>query len=62
MHTLQFEYKNWKNEMTTRMVIPIEIWYGSTEFHTEEQWFLKSMDVDKSEERDFAIRDIIKFL
>jgi len=62
VNTLQFEYKNWKNQIGIRTVIPKEIWYGSTEFHSEEQWFLKAIDVDKLENRDFAIQDIIKFL
>ncbi len=42
--------------------MPIGLWYGKTEFHPEEQYFLKAMDVDKKEERDFAVKDIIRFL
>jgi len=59
---LNFVYKNWKNETGIRVVIPNNLWYGSTEFHKEEQWFLKAFDVEKSADRDFAVKDIIKFL
>ena len=59
---LQFVYKNWKGETSTRKVIPYKNWFGSTEFHKDVQWFLHAFDVDKKEERNFAIKDIIKFL
>jgi len=59
---LRFEYKNWQGQTAVRTVMPIEVWYGKTEFHPDKQWFLRAMDVDKAEERNFAVRDIIKFL
>lgn len=59
---LKFKYKNWEGKTAIRRVKPIEIWYGKTEWHKEEQWLLKAMDLDKGEERDFAVRDILKFL
>ena len=59
---LQFEYKNWKGETSIRKVIPYKIWFGSTEFHKEEQYLLHAYDVDKCGERNFALRDVIKFL
>ena len=59
---LRFEYKNWQGQTAIRTVMPIGVWYGKTEFHPEEQYFLKAMDVDKGEERNFAVKDIIRFL
>lgn len=59
---LKFRYKNWQGEVAVRRIIPIEIWYGHTEFHSQEQWLLKAFDVEKKEERDFAINDILEFL
>ena len=32
--------------------------FSSTEWHKEEQWLLKALDLDKNEDRDFAIKDI----
>lgn len=58
---LQFEYKNWRGETSLRTVLPIEIWYGKTEWHPQEQWFMKAIDANKGEERDFALTDM-KFL
>ncbi len=55
---LQFKYKNWRGETSLRTVLPIEIWYGKTEWHPIEQWFMKAIDSDKGEERDFALVDM----
>jgi predicted DNA-binding transcriptional regulator YafY len=60
--TIRFIYKNWRCETTERHVLPIEIWFGSTDFHTTPQWLMKAIDQDKQEERDFAIEDIISFI
>jgi predicted DNA-binding transcriptional regulator YafY len=59
---LQFRYKNWQGVTAMRSVEPIKIWYGETQFHKSKQWFLKAFDLDKKAERNFAMRDIIKFL
>lgn len=59
---LVFKYTNWEGKTAVRKIQPIEIWYGKTEWHPEEQWLLKAIDIEKNEERDFALKDIIKFL
>ena len=59
---LKFVYKNWKNETKERTVVPIGVWHGKTEFHPEKQWFLKARDLEKGEEREFALLDIQKFV
>ena len=58
---LSFEYINWRRERGVRNVKPIKIWYGKTEYHEGEQWLLKATDVDKNAERDFSLKDVIKF-
>lgn len=60
--TLKFKYTNWKGETSIREVIPQEIYYGHTEWHPEDGWLLKALDVEKNEERHFSVKDIIKFL
>ena len=59
---LVFEYVNWEKKKAVRKVQPLEIWYGQTQWHPKKQWLLKALDLDKNEKRDFAIKDIIKFL
>ena len=51
-------YKNWKGETSTRTIVPDRVYYGSTEWHPKEQWFLRAYDVMKDQYRDFALSDI----
>ncbi|MFO0781909.1 MAG: hypothetical protein U0524_03410 [Candidatus Saccharimonadales bacterium] len=51
-------YTNYRGETAERKIIPIEVWFGKTEWHPEEQWFLKAHDIEKDAERDFALTDI----
>lgn len=51
-------YTNWKGVTALRRIIPKKIFFGSTEWHKEEQWLLEAFDVDKNADRSFAIKDI----
>ncbi|MCS5737517.1 hypothetical protein [Herbiconiux daphne] len=51
-------YTNWKGEKRQRQIKPINLWYGSTEFHPEPQMLLLALDVEKNQLRDFAVKDI----
>lgn len=56
---LAFQYKNWRGEFAIRRVIPKKIWFGESEWHEGNQWFLQAFDIEKSEIRDFALLDMI---
>jgi hypothetical protein len=55
---IEFEYTNYKNDTSYRKVIVKEIFFGSTPHHKIKQWFLRAFDLDKKEERCFALADI----
>jgi hypothetical protein len=55
----EFTYTNWRGKVAQRRVIPISIWYGATSWHPEPQWLLRAVDIDKWEQRDFALKDIV---
>jgi phage FluMu protein Com len=55
---LEFIYTNWKKESRKRRVKPIKLEFGSTEWHSEPQWLLVAIDLDKQKERRFAVNDI----
>ena len=40
-------YTNWKNETRYRIIKPISIEFKSTEWHKEEQWILKAVNIEK---------------
>lgn len=56
--THRVTYTNWKGETRDRVITPINIWYGHTEYHTEDQWMLKALDNEKGQVRDFALKDM----
>lgn len=58
---LKFKYKNYKEQISNREVLPMDIKYTKTQYHPEEQWFLDAYDVVKKKRRLFAIIDIIEF-
>lgn len=53
-----FTYKNHRGVVSVRLVRPIMIAFGSTEYHTEPQWLLLGSDLDRGEDRTFAMKDI----
>jgi len=55
---IYIRYKNWRGETGIRKIVPEKVVFESTEWHTEEQWLLYALDVEKSAQRGFAIKDI----
>lgn len=49
------DYTNWKGERSTRRIQPIRMLWGSNKWHTEPQWLLVAIDLDKGDERVFAM-------
>lgn len=62
--SLRFEYRNHAGATSVRTVTPnsVVFHFGSTEWHPEEQWLMRAFDEEKMAQRDFAARDIIRFL
>lgn len=54
-----FTYKNHKNEVEKRCVAPKTVWFGRTEFHKDQQWFLRAYDYNRKGIRDFALNDFV---
>lgn len=54
---LTMTYRNYRGEVSERKIIPNRLWWGSTEYHPEDQWILSAMDLEKDQSRDFALRD-----
>ena len=55
---LTFIYTNYRGEVSERTIRPVNMWYGRTEWHPREQWFIHGLDVAKNQYRDFAWDDI----
>lgn len=55
---IEFDYKNWRGKISKRKAQIKYYAYGSNEYHEEEQVFLVGEDLEKNEERNFAVKDI----
>ncbi|MFC1870642.1 hypothetical protein ACFLXW_00050 [Candidatus Dependentiae bacterium] len=51
-------YTNWRGETAERAIKPIEIYWGKTEWHPEEQWLLRVWDIERDAERCYTMKDI----
>ncbi|MCM3387261.1 hypothetical protein M3649_03830 [Ureibacillus chungkukjangi] len=55
---IEFDYVNWRGEKGHRRTEVNMLYFGSTEYHPEEQWLLDGFDLDKSDFRTFAMKDM----
>jgi predicted DNA-binding transcriptional regulator YafY len=55
---IEFDYTNWKSELGTRKVFVYGVFWGSNEWHNEEQWLLHALDEEKGATRYFAMKDM----
>lgn len=58
---VKVKYCNYRGEVGIRSIIPMEIYWGQTEYHPHDQWLLKVWDVEKNAERIYAFKDIQEF-
>lgn len=54
---VKFRYKNHEGKTRIREVIIRRIFFGSTQWHKEPQWFLRGHCIEHNASRDFALRD-----
>lgn len=54
--TIRASYTNWRGETAIREIKPVKTWFGCTEWHRDEQWFLQARD-ETGTVKDFALRD-----
>jgi predicted DNA-binding transcriptional regulator YafY len=55
-------YKNYRGEIAVRTLVPVKLWWGSNEYHTQEQWLLTAWDIERNAYRDYALQDIVEFI
>ncbi len=58
MNTVKIDYTNWKGIRSVRTIMPMELYWGSSEFHTLPCWLLEAEDLEKMAIRTFAMKDI----
>lgn len=58
IQSVEIDYTNWKGVRAKRLIVPIRIYWGATEYHKEMQHLLVALDLEKQAERTFAMKDI----
>ncbi len=57
-HPIKVLYTNWRGETAERLIVPMKIYFGSTEYYKEEQWLLQVWDVERGAQRVYALKEI----
>lgn len=52
-------YTNYRNETADRLIKPMDIRYGQTEWHPHDQYLMLAWDMEKRALREFALMDFI---
>lgn len=60
--TLIVDYTNWRHERRTRPIRPMTVWFGENDYHEGPQWFLKAVDLEDGEVKDFALSGMHRML
>lgn len=58
---IKVRYTNYRGETAVRTIVPINFYFGSTEYHKEEQWLVKLWDVERAAERIYALKEITEW-
>jgi predicted DNA-binding transcriptional regulator YafY len=56
------DYTNHRGERKRRTILPLFVHWGKNEWHREEQYLLHAFDVEINAHRDFAMKDIHKWI
>ena len=54
----EIDYTNWEGKRTFRSILPLSLWYGTTDHHPNPQWFVRAFAFNRGEVRDFAMAGI----
>lgn len=52
---IRVTYTNWRQVTRSRVIRPIQIYYGQTQWYREPQWLLRALDPEDGVVKDFAL-------
>lgn len=55
---VNIDYTNYRGERGKRVIVPHNIWHGTTDYHPVPQWLMTAWDIEKKALRVFAMCDI----
>ena len=54
---VRVHYRNWRGEERTREIRPIQVQWGTSDWHPEDQWMLLAVDPEDGKTKLFALKD-----
>lgn len=57
--TLEVTYRNHRGEVRVRRIVPLGVYFGSTQWHPEPQWLLNAIDAETNTTKQFALKDFL---
>lgn len=57
-HPVRIDYTNWVGRRSKRNIVPVSIRFGVSRWHAIPQWLLLAHDLDRGDDREFALKDI----
>lgn len=58
---IKVEYTNYRGEKGIRTIVPVNFYFGTTDYHPEAQWLVKLWDCDRQAERIYALKEITRW-
>lgn len=52
---IELVYRNHRGEVRTRRIVPLGVYFGSTQWHPEPQWLLNAIDAEDNTTKQFAL-------
>lgn len=56
--SVRIDYTNWRGERGWRNILPLRLYFGEVSWHPGPQWLLQAIDLDKGQERTFAMAQV----
>lgn len=58
---VEIVYTNHRGETRARRILPMDLYFGTSEWHDEPQWLLSAVDVERGVCRTFAMKAMRRF-
>lgn len=54
-HKIKMMYRNWRGEVSERIITPISLFFGKNQYHQKDTWLIEAFDEVKGDLRTFSL-------
>ena len=55
---VEIDYTNWRGERRKRILLPMTLMWGVSQYHKGDQWLLLAMDCEDGRTKEFAMNQV----